>query len=143
MNAFSESTIAWESRHEALLRTGKASPHFLQGVYPFIGRGLFEAAPLDTAGGLHYVVPEGRVAQLIYFRAGNASDDLLYLAVAANGVPLRYFPVGPKSDFHVPLAIVESHAPGTRLTIVFAAPAGVRGTLIVDAGLIEMDVDAR
>jgi hypothetical protein len=128
--------VASETRRERLLRTGAATPRFLRGVFPFVGRGLFELGPLDD--GLTYVVPAGRTAQLVYFRAGNHADDLLYLAVAANGVPIRYFPIGPKSDFHVPLAIVESHTPGTRLEVLFAAPRGLSGTLIVDAGILEV-----
>ena len=135
----SDNSTVWETRREVLLRTGKAMPRFLQGVFPFTGRGLFEITPLDSMGGLRYTVAANHAAQLVYFRAGNASDDLLYLAVAANGTPLRYFPIGPKSDFHVPLAIVESHPAGTVLEIVFAAPTGLSGTLIVDVGLLEVD----
>jgi assimilatory nitrate reductase catalytic subunit len=128
--------VAGETRRKWLLRAGTATPRFLQGVFPFVGRGLFELAPLDDS--LAYVVPDGRAGNLVYFRAGNHADDLLYLAIAANGVPIRYFPIGPKSDFHVPLAIVEPHAAGTRLEVLFAAPRGLSGTLIVDAGILEV-----
>lgn len=139
MTLSSDSPAFWETRREVLLRTGKAVPRFLQGVFPFTGRGMFEIAPLDSMNGLSYTVPPAHVAQFVYFRAGNASDDLLYLAVAADKTPLRYFPIGPKSDCHVPLAIVESHPAGTVLEIVFAAPPGLTGTLIVDVGLMEVD----
>lgn len=129
-------TIISEPRRERLLRTGAASSRFLQGVFPFAGRGLFELVPLDDT--LTYVVPESKTAELVYFRAGNHSEDLLYLAVAANDTPIRYFAIGPKSDFHVPLAILEPHPAGTRLSILFAAPRGLSGTLIVDAGIVEI-----
>ena len=126
-----------ETRQERLLRTGAATPRFLQGVFPFAGRGLFEQQPLDDE--LRYVVPEGKTARLVYFRAGNSSDDLLYLAFSVNGKPVRYFPAGPKADFHVPLAIVESYPAGTIMQVLIAAPRGLTGTLIVDVGLMESE----
>ena len=129
-------SITSETRLEYLLRVGKATPRFLQGVYPFAGRGVFELAPLHDD--LMYVVPAGKVTQVVYFRAGNVSDDLLYLTLVANDTPVRYFPVGPKSDFHVPLAIVESYPAGTHLQIGLAAPRGLTGSVIVDVGLIEI-----
>jgi len=115
--------------------TGGDTPRFLQGVFPFAGRGLFDLAPLDDT--LDYTVPAGRTARLVYFRVGNHSDDLLYLIVAAQGAPIRYFPVGPKGDLHVPLAIVESHPAGTRFQVLYAAPRGLTGTLILDVGFVE------
>ena len=129
-------SITSETRTEYLLRVGKATPRFLQGVYPFAGRGVFDLALLHEE--LTYVVPAGKSAQVVYFRAGNVSDDLLYLALTANDRPVRYFPVGPKSDFHVPLAIVELHPAGTRLQVGLAAPRGLTGSVIVDVGLIEI-----
>lgn len=131
-----ENPMPTETLQERLLRTGLATPRFLQGVFPFVGRGLFEIAPLDDS--LIYVVPENRTARFLYFRAGNHADDLCYLALCADGKPLRYFPIGPRSDFHVPLAIVETHPAGTRLEILFAAPRSLQGTFIVDAGMIEI-----
>lgn len=125
-----------ETRLESLLRLGKARPHFLQGVYPFVGRGVFELAPLNDA--LSYTVPAGQAAEIIYVRAGNLSDDLLYLTLSADGRSIRYFPVGPKADFHVPLAIVESFPAGTRIDVCLAAPRGLSGTIVVDVGLVEV-----
>lgn len=126
-----------ETRLEYLIRTGKADPRFLQGVYPFQGYGVYESALLHDE--LSYTVPAGKTAQVVYFRAGNLSDDILYLTLLADGKPTRYFPVGPKADFHVPLAIVETHPKGTRLEIAFAAPRGLNGTIVVDVGIIEID----
>lgn len=136
----STTPIITETRLESLLRLGQATPHFLQGVYPFAGRGVYELAPLHDE--LTYTVPAARLAQIVYFRAGNLADDLIYLTVSANGSPVRYFPVGPKADLHVPLAIVESYPSGTQLQICFAAPRGLTGTVIVDVGIVEMAADA-
>jgi len=131
------SLVTSESRLSYLIRTGRATPRFLQGVFPFAGRGMFDPTPLDDA--LSYTVPAGRTAQLVYFRAGNLSDDLLTFCVTANGAPLRYFPVSPKGDIHVELAIVESHPPGVRLDICLAAPRGLVGTVILDIGIVEIE----
>ncbi len=131
-------SITTETRIEYLLRTRQAMPLFLQGVYPFMGRGVFELAPLHDE--LSYTVPIGKMAQVLYFRAGNLSDDLLYLTLGANGQPVRYFPVGPKSDFHVPLVIVEDYPAGTRLEVCIAAPRGLSGSVVVDVGIIESGV---
>ena len=136
----SDTLILTETRHERELRTGEATPRFLQGVFPFAGRGLFDLAPLDDT--LTYTVPDGRQTTFVYFRAGNASDELVYLTLAVDGVPTRYFPVGPNGDIHVALAIVEPHFAGRILTLLFAAPRGTTGTLIVDAGLFETGVRA-
>lgn len=128
---------AGETRREYLIRIGKATPRFLQGVFPFAGRGVFDLNPLDD--GLGYTVPEGKIAELVYVRAGNLSDEALYLAITGNGKPLRYFPLGPGSDSHVELAIVEPHRAGTRLEICLAAPRGLTGAIVVDVGLVEME----
>ncbi len=128
-----------ETRLESLLRLGRATPAFLQGVFPFAGRGIYDVGPLDDS--LTYVVPDGKTMQIQYVRAGNHSDDLLYLVLTADGRPIRYFPVGPKGDFHVALAIVETHPGGTRIEIAYAAPRGLTGAIVVDIGLVELDVE--
>lgn len=131
----SSGAVICETRHQRLLRTGQAASRFLQGVFPFLGRGIYEPAPLNDA--LCYRVPRGRSAEVLYFRAGNLSDDLIYFALIANGAPIRYFPVGPKNDIHVPLAIVESYGAGTRIEVALAAPSGLAGTIVVDVGIVE------
>ncbi len=128
-------TIMTETRQQRLTRLGLATPRFLQGVYPFAGRGFFEVGPLNDA--LSYIVPEGAQAEVIYFRAGNLSDDLIYLGLCVNGVPIRYFPVGPKADFHVPLSITETHPAGAKIEVGLAAPRGLNGSVVVDVGLLE------
>ena len=125
-----------ESRHQYLVRIGTATSRFLQGVFPFVGRGISELGLLNDA--LRYQVPTGKSAEVLYFRAGNVSEDLIYLVLSANDTPIRYFPVGPKADVHVPLAITESHAEGTRLEVGFAAPRGLSGTVVIDVGIVEV-----
>ena len=128
--------VTSETRREYLLRSGQSAPRFLQGVYPFAGRGIFEIVPLHDE--LTYVVPEGFGAEVAYVRAGNASEDLIYLALSVNDRPLRYFPLGPKADSHVELAIVETHPPGSRIAVCIAAPRGLSGAVVIDIGLIEI-----
>lgn len=128
-------TLTTETRHQRLTRLGITTPRFLQGVFPFAGRGFFEVGPLNDA--LCYVVPAAAKAEVIYVRAGNLSDDLIYLALCINSQPVRYFPVGPKADFHVPLSITESYPAGARIEVGFAAPRGLSGAVVVDIGLLE------
>jgi assimilatory nitrate reductase catalytic subunit len=130
--------LADEERFGDLLVEGKARPVFLQGVFPFLGKGLTRPDTLSTE--LTYNVPEGCAAVLMYFRAGNASDQLIYLCVVGEGKPRRYFPIGPQNDSHVELAIREPIPAGTKLEIHLAAGEGVYGTAIVDVGLLEWSV---
>ena len=111
-------------------------PRFLQGVYAFDGKGLDQPLPVD--GALTYVVPDGVVAQAVYFRGGNAADELIYLVLLRDGKPMRYFPIGAKADVHVPLRVVEDLDSGTTVELHLAAPAGVAGTVVVDLGLVEV-----
>jgi assimilatory nitrate reductase catalytic subunit len=129
--------VASETRLQSLIRSGQARARFLQGVFPFVGRGVFDLAPLNDA--LSYIIPPEKTAEAVYVRGGNLSDDLIYLTLSVNGTSIRYFPVGPKADFHVPLAIVESYPVGTRFDVCLAAPRGLSGTVVVDVGLVEVD----
>ncbi len=97
---------------------------------------MFDPRPIDDA--LSYTVPAGKTAELIYFRAGYLSEDLIYFSITANTTPIRYFPVGPKSDIHVTLAIAESHPGGARFDVCLAAPRGLVGTAVLDVGLVEI-----
>ena len=133
-------TLTTETRQQRLTRLGLATPRFLQGVYPFAGRGFFEIGPLNDA--LCYVVPAGTQAEVIYVRAGNLSDDLIYLALCVNGQPVRYFPVGPKADFHVPLSITETYPAGSQIAVGYAAPRGLSGSVVVDVGILEEGAEA-
>ncbi len=113
-----------------------ATPRFLNGVFDFEGRGLGRPAELDPA--LSYTVPSDKRTQLIYLRAGNSLDELVYLVLTKNGAPMRYFPIGAKAVTHVPLAVVEDLFPETKLEIFFAAPEGMAGTVVLDIGLMEI-----
>jgi assimilatory nitrate reductase catalytic subunit len=112
-----------------------SQPRFLQGVFGFEGRGLSEPVELD--GRLTYTVPSDRRAQLVYFRGGNSSAELVYALLVRGGEPMRYFPIGARGACHVPLRVVEDLAPDTELAVQIAAPEGAAGTLVVDIGIIE------
>jgi assimilatory nitrate reductase catalytic subunit len=109
---------------------------FLQGIFQFTGAGIDKPAPLDAS--LSYVVPDGSVAQALYFRGGNTADELVALVLMRDGVPMRYFPMGAKSDVHVPLRVVEDLEGGTAIELYIAAPEGLTGSVIVDVGLVEV-----
>jgi assimilatory nitrate reductase catalytic subunit len=114
----------------------KSTPRFLQGVYAITGEGLAKPGPLDAA--LRYSVPLGMSAQALYFRGGNSSAELVYVLLVRDGVPMRWFPIGAKSDTHVPLRVVEDLPGGTVVELHAAAPEGVTGELVVDLGLVEV-----
>ena len=113
-----------------------SKPKLLQGVFAFEGSGLTVPLPLDAS--LDYAVPEGKRAQLIYLRAGNSTDHLIYLLLMRDGKPMRYFPLGAKADTHVALAVVEDMLTGTLLETRLAAPEGVSGHVVIDIGLQEI-----
>jgi hypothetical protein len=86
-----------------------------------------------------YTVPADKRGQLIYFRAGNSSTELVYLVLTRDGKPMRYFPVGAKSSVHVQLAVVEDIFPESKLALLLGAPEGAAGTVVVDVGIFEAD----
>ena len=112
-------------------------PVFLQGLFPYEGAGLNN--PRRFTPELTYKVPEDRRAQLVYFRAGNPLDELVYVLFKRNGKPMRYFPVGAKAATHVELAVVEDLDPGTSLDVLIAAPETIAATLLLDIGLVEIE----
>jgi assimilatory nitrate reductase catalytic subunit len=114
----------------------KSSPRFLQGVFPITGEGLAKPGPIDPA--LKYTVPNGQSAQALYFRGGNSTDELVYVLLVRDGEPMRWFPIGAKSDVHVPLRVVEDLTGGTVVELHAAAPEGVTGELVLDLGLVEV-----
>lgn len=111
-------------------------PKLLQGVFSFKGAGLDKPVLLDA--GLLYTVPGDKRAQLIYFRAGNSSSELINLSLIRDGALMRHFPIGAKTDSHVSLAVVEDIPPDAKLEVLVAAPAGVAGTVVLDIGLVEI-----
>ena len=108
---------------------------FLQGIYPFEGAGLDKPAPISPE--LSHVVPEGVVAQALYFRGGNSCDELVVVVLMRDGVPMRYFPIGAKESVHVPLRVVEDVDGGSVVELQLVAPTGVTGSVVVDLGLVE------
>jgi assimilatory nitrate reductase catalytic subunit len=112
-----------------------SSPQFLQGVFTFEGRGLQSPFLLDPS--MAYTVPHDREAQLVYFRAGNASPKLVYAVIMRDGAPMRYFPIGAQASTHVALRVVEDLLADTRLELFVAAPEGP-GQIVVDLGLVEI-----
>ena len=112
------------------------TPRFLQGIYAFDGKGLDQPFLLDIA--LTYQVPDGAVSQLVYFRGGNATHELVCVVLMRDGRPMRYFPIGARSEVHVPLRVVEDLDAGTGIEVHLAAPAGVAGAVVVDLGLVEI-----
>lgn len=133
----SEILTSQEPVDDRLLAESGATPLFLRGVYPFMGAGLLQ--PMLLSADLRCKVPAGHHAVLIYFRAGNASDALIYLSVVVDGQVHRYFPIGPQGALHVPLAIREEIGSGTTIEIHLAAGDGVMGTAIIDAGFIVVE----
>ena len=113
----------------------RSEPRLLQGIYPFEGRGLPRPIPLDER--LNYEVPASREAQLVYFRAGNSSEEMIDLIVLRDGKPMRHFPIGARGDCHVTLAVVEDLPAGTRIEVLVAAPERTEGTVVIDVGLVE------
>nr|WP_309687951.1 hypothetical protein [Armatimonas sp.] len=130
--------IVTESLQQYLLRTGQATPRFLQGAFPFIGAGITERVAL--ADEAEYTVPEYHKAEVLYLRAGNHTESLIYLTLCANNRPVRYFPLGKSEAMHIPLAIVETHPAGTKLTLQVSAARGESGLVIVDLGLLEFSL---
>ncbi len=113
-----------------------SSPRFLQGIFPFEGQGVDKPVLLHDS--LTYTVPAGITTQPLYFRGGNSTDELITIVLVRDGAPMRYFPIGAKSDTHVALAVVEDIEDGTVLELQLAAPEGLAGTVVVDLGLVEV-----
>jgi len=111
-------------------------PAFIQGVFTFEGRGL--ASPGAFPNPATYTVPADKRAQTIYFRAGNAGAEMICLVLTRSGKAMRYFPVGAKSSIHVPLAVVEDLSPGSVMEVLIGAPEGMKSTVVVDAGFVEI-----
>jgi len=99
------------------------------------GRGL--DLPQSFATPVLYKVPFDKRSQMVYFRAGNSSAELIYVVLMRDGKAMRYFPLGAKSATHVPLAVLEDLHPDTLMEVLLAAPTGTSGSLILDIGFTE------
>ncbi|SIR89103.1 molybdopterin oxidoreductase [Williamsia sterculiae] len=112
-----------------------STPKFLQGVFGFTGSGLTKQAPLDPS--LSYVVPQGMTVQPLYFRGGNSSDELVYVTLLRDQAPMRWFPLGARGSVNIPLRVVEDVDADSVLELVFAAPEGCTGELVIDFGMVQ------
>jgi assimilatory nitrate reductase catalytic subunit len=108
---------------------------FLQGIYPFEGAGLDKPVPISAD--VSYLVPDGVISQALYFRGGNTTDELITVVLMRDGVPMRYFPIGARSEVHVPLRVVEDIEGGSVVELQLVAPLGLTGHLVVDLGMVE------
>ncbi|MCP9276110.1 molybdopterin oxidoreductase [Mycolicibacterium arenosum] len=115
--------------------TDGSSPRFLQGAFEFDGSGYDKPVPIDAA--LRYVVPAGATTQPVYFRGGNSSKQMISVVLYRDGTPMRYFPIAAKGATHVALRVVEDLLADTVLELYVAAPEGVKGSVVVDLGLVE------
>ena len=113
------------------------NPAFIQGLFAWTGQGLECPVPFDPPVAYH--VPSDKRAQTVYFRAGNASAEMIYLVLTNGGKPMRYFAVGAKGAIHVSLAVVEDISPGSTVEILLAAPAGLVSSVLLDIGFMEID----
>jgi hypothetical protein len=111
-------------------------PHFLQGVFSFVGAGYDNPVLLNER--LVYTVPPDRRTQPIYFRGGNSSGEMIFAVMMRDGAPMRYFAIGAKGGTHVPLAVVEDLPPDTKIEIFVGAPSGASGFIMIDVGLVEI-----
>jgi len=109
---------------------------FLQGAFEFEGHGLSSPSALGGEG-LSYTVPSDRRAQLVYFRGGNSSEELVYVVLRKDGEAIRLFPMGAKEAVHVPLRVVEDLDADASVDLQLAAPEGVFGTVVIDIGMVE------
>ena len=113
-----------------------SSPRFLQGSFEFGGAGYDKPVPLDES--LRYVVPAGATTQPVYFRGGNSTKQMISVVLFRDGKPMRYFPIAAKGATHVALRVVEDLLADTVLELYVAAPDGLKGSVIVDLGLVEV-----
>jgi assimilatory nitrate reductase catalytic subunit len=108
---------------------------FLQGIFPFHGAGLEKPVPIHSQ--LSRYVPDGVINQTLYFRGGNSSPELITVVLMRDGIPMRYFPIGARSDVHVPLRVVEDIEGGSLIELRLLADTGVSGSVVVDLGMVE------
>lgn len=108
---------------------------FRQGLVHITGEGLGELQQLGEP--FNYLIPDGTVCQPLYFRGGNASDELVLVVLYRDGEPMRWFPIGAKSSVHVALRVVEDVPGGSVVELRASAPEGIEADLVLDLGLVE------
>ncbi len=63
---------------------------------------------------------------------------MIYLVLTRRAEAMRYFPVGAKGAVHVPLAVLEDIPPGSLIEVLVAAPLGVKSSVLLDIGFMEI-----
>jgi hypothetical protein len=63
---------------------------------------------------------------------------MVYLVLMRRGAVMRLFPIGAKGAVHVPLAVVEDLTPETEIEILIGAPEGLKSSLVLDVGFMEI-----
>jgi hypothetical protein len=111
-------------------------PAFLQGLFSTRGKGA--TVPVALTPRATYRVPSDKRAQTVYFRAGNASSELITLVLMREGEVMRYFPIGARNAMHVALAVQEDLSPETTLEVLLAAPDGLVVPVVLDVGFMEL-----
>ncbi len=111
-------------------------PAFIQGLFAYEGGGLDK--PVSFPSPATYTVPSDKRAQTIYFRAGNPAAEMIYLVLTRGGKAMRYFPVGAKGSVHVPLAVLEDLSPGSVVELLVGAPLGLKSSVLLDVGFMEI-----
>ena len=110
---------------------------FLQGIFEFQGLGIDKPAPLDDS--LVYVVPDGSIAQALYFRGGNTSDELVAVVLMKDGVADALLPdrcQGRRARTTAGGARTSKAAPRSSCTSPLRQ--GLTGSVVVDVGLVEV-----
>ncbi len=92
--------------------------------------------PLDAE--LTYMVPDGVVAQAVYFRGGNTTDELIMRRADPGRRADALLPDRRQERLHVPLRVVEDLDGRHRRRAAARRAGGVTGTVVVDLGLVEV-----
>ena len=104
---------------------------------PVPGSGPDQPAP--AVGGPELYGSRRQADAVGYFRAGNSAAEMVYVAPMRDGSPMRFFPIGAKSDVHVALAVVVDSMSGTKLETYIAGPEKrAPGQVVLDIGLVEI-----
>ena len=112
-----------------------SSHDFIQGVFQLRGRAA-STMPARAGRRLAYKVPPDKRAQIIYLRAGNSADELIYLILLRDGKPMRYFPIGAKQSDPRAAGGDRGHLPREPARVLVAAPEGrSRAIVVIDIGL--------
>ena len=109
---------------------------FLQGIYP-VRRGRHrQARPAGARAELRRARRHRR-ARRCTSAAATPPTSLITVVLMRDGVPMRYFPIGAKSDVHVPLRVVEDIEGGSVRRAVPRRPRADRHRSSSTSALVE------